>query len=144
MRCSGTEQEPPDILPDKLDRLRQLMNGAVRDCLVSGYEPLIEGLKLPDPAERHVLAAAIMAGAQVIVTSNLKHFPAADLRQWDVEAKSPDDFVLDQVGIDGRTVAACVQQIADARTRPPQDIEDVLSQLESDGLVESAAALRAG
>jgi hypothetical protein len=48
-----------------------------------------------------VLAAAIKAGAQVIVTSNLKHFPAADLRQWDVEAKSPDDFVLDQIGIDG-------------------------------------------
>lgn len=68
-----------------------------------------------------MLAAAIKAGAQVIVTANLKHFPAADLRQWNVEAKSPDDFVLDQVGIDGRAVAACVQQIADSRTRPPQD-----------------------
>jgi hypothetical protein len=120
------------------------MNEAVRDCLVSGYEPLIEGLKLPDPADRHVLAAAVKAGAQVIVTSNLKHFLAAELRQWDVEAKSPDDFVLDQVGIDGRAVAACVQQIADSRTRPAQDIEDVLSQLERDGLVESIAALRAG
>jgi hypothetical protein len=96
-----------------------------------------------DPDCRHVLAA-IKASAQVIVTSNLKHFPAAELRQWDVEAKSPDDFVLDQVGIDGRTVAACVQQIADSRTRPPQDTEDVLSQLERDGLVESIAALRAG
>jgi hypothetical protein len=83
-------------------------------------------------------------GAQVIVTSNLKHFPAADLWQWDLQAKSPDDFVLDQVGIDGRTVAACVQQVADSRTRPPQDIEDVLSQLERDGLVASTAALRAG
>ena len=133
----------PDILPDKLDRLRQLMNEAVRDCLVSGYEPLIEGLKLSDPGDRHVLAAAVKAGAQVIVTSNLKHFPAADLRQSDVEAKSPDDFVLDLVGIDGRTVAACVQQI-DSRTRPPQDIADVLGQLERDGLVEFTAALRAG
>jgi predicted nucleic acid-binding protein len=113
----------PDIPPDKLDRLRQLMIGAVRDCLVSGYEPLIEGLKLPDPGDRHVLAAAIKTGAQVIVTSNLKHFPAADLRPWDVEAKSPDDFALDQVGIDGRTVAACVQQVADSRSRPPQDTE---------------------
>jgi hypothetical protein len=91
-----------------------------------------------------VLAAAIRAGAQVIVTSNLKHFPTAGLRPWDVEPKSPDDFVLDQVGIDGRTVAACVQQVADSRTRPPQDMEDVLSQLERDGLVESVAALRAG
>jgi predicted nucleic acid-binding protein len=134
----------PDIPADKLDRLRQLMNEAVRDCLVSGYEPLIEGLKLPDPADRHVLAAAIKAGAQVIVTSNLKHFPAAELRQWDIEAKSPDDFILDQIGIDGRTVTACLQQIADSRTRPPQDIEAVLSQLERDGVVESSAALRAG
>ena len=91
-----------------------------------------------------MLASAVKAGAQVIVTSNLKHFPAADLRQRDVEAKSPDDFVLDQVGIDGRAVAACVQQIADSRTRPPQDTEDVLSQLERDGLVESIAALRTG
>jgi len=134
----------PDILPDKLDRLRQLMNEAVRDCLVSGYEPLIEGLKLADPGDRHVLAAAVKADAQVIVTSNLKHFPAADLRQWGIEAKSPDDFVLDLVGIDGRAVAACVQQIADSRTRPPPDVDDVLGQLERDGLVESAAALRAG
>lgn len=89
-----------------------------------------------------MLAAAIKAGAQVIVTSNLKHFPAADLRQWDVEAKSPDDFVLDQLGIDGLSLR--VQQIADSRTRPAQDIEDVLSQLGRDGLVESSAALRAG
>jgi predicted nucleic acid-binding protein len=133
-----------DIPPDKLDRLRQLMNGAIRDGLISGYESLVEELKLPDPADRHVLAAAIKAGAQVIVTANLKHFPAAALRQWDVEAKSPDGFVLDQVGIDGRTVAACVQQSADSRTRPPQDIEDVLTQLERDGLLESIAALRAG
>jgi hypothetical protein len=96
------------------------------------------------PADRHVLAAAIKRGAQVIVTSNLKDFPSADLEPWHVEAKSLDDFVLDQVGIDGRTVAACVQQIADSRTRPPQDVEDVLSQLERDGLVESIAALRAG
>lgn len=134
----------PDISPDKLERLRRLMNGAVRDCLVLGYEPLIEGLQLPDPADRHVLAAAIKSGAQMIVTSNLKHFPATDLELWDVEARAPDDFVLDQLGIDGRTVAACVQQIADSRTRPPQNIEDVLSQLERDGLVESVAALRAG
>jgi predicted nucleic acid-binding protein len=65
----------PDIPDEKLERLRELMNRAVRDCLVAGYEPLIEGLKLPDPDDRHVLAAAIKAGAQVIVTRNLKDFP---------------------------------------------------------------------
>lgn len=133
----------PDIPPARLERLRDLMNGAVRDCLVSGYEPLIEGLKLPDSEDRHVLAAAIKSGAQVIVTRNLRHFPVADLEPWDIEAKSPDAFVLDQVGINGRVVAASVRQIADSRINPPESVEDVLSQLERDGLVETVVALRA-
>jgi hypothetical protein len=119
------------------------MNEAVRDCLVSGHESLIEGLKLPDAKDRHVLAAAIKSGAQVIVTRNLRHFPASDLEPWDIEAKSPDAFVQDQVGINARPVAASVRQIADSRINPPESVEDVLSQLERDGLVESVAALRA-
>lgn len=61
----------PDIPEEKLRKLRLLMNSAVRDCLVEGHEPLIEGLKLPDPEDRHVLAAAIKAKARVLVTSNL-------------------------------------------------------------------------
>ena len=133
----------PEIPEEKLERLRELMNRAVRDCLVAGYEPLIEGLKLPDPDDRHVLAAAIKAGAQVIVTRNLKDFPESDLGPWNVEAKSPDAFVLDQVHINVRAVAASVRQIADSRTNPPEAVEDVLAQLERDGLVESVAALRA-
>ena len=109
----------PDIPDARLDRLRDLMNRAVRDCLVLGYEPLIEGLKLPDPDDRHVLAAAIKAGAQVIVTRNLKDFPASDLGQWEIEAKSPDAFVLDQVGINVREVAASVRRSrTPGRTRP--------------------------
>jgi predicted nucleic acid-binding protein len=141
--AAALRRNRPDIPAARLDRLCELMNSAVRDCLVLGYEPLIEGLKLPDPDDRHVLAAAIKAGAQVIVTRNLKDFPASDLRQWEVEAKSPDAFVLDQVGINVRAVAASVRQIADSRTNPPESVEDILSQLERDGLMESVAALRA-
>ncbi|NUT04815.1 MAG: PIN domain-containing protein, partial [Hamadaea sp.] len=121
-----------------------LMNAAVRDCLVEGYEPLIGELKLPDPEDRHVLAAAIKAGAQVIITSNLRDFPPEHLSQWDIEAKSPDDFVLDQIDLEGRVVWACVQQIADSRVRPPETVDDVLDALETAGLVESVAALRSG
>ena len=132
----------PDIAQEKLTRLRELINSAIPDCLVTGYEPLIEGLKLPDPKDRHVLAAAITAGAQVIVTADLKHFPAELLAPWNVEAKSPDDFVLDQISIDDRTVFACVQAIADSRNQRPETVDDVLGQLERAGLVESAAALR--
>ncbi|MFJ2029086.1 PIN domain-containing protein [Streptosporangium sp. NPDC087985] len=134
----------PDIPEEKLGKLRLLMNSAVRDCLVEGYEPLIEGLKLPDPDDRHVLAAAIKVGAQVIVTSNLRDFPSEHLAPWEIEAKAPDDFVLDQIDLDGRVVWACVQQIADSRVNPPEAVDDVLDALEKAGLVESVAALRAG
>ncbi|MEV5749880.1 PIN domain-containing protein [Actinoallomurus sp. NPDC052308] len=62
-------------IAEKLPRVRELMNRAVPDALVTDCEPLIEGLKLPDPHDRHVLAAAIKAGAQIIVTANVKDFP---------------------------------------------------------------------
>jgi hypothetical protein len=71
------------------------------------------GPKLPDANDWHVLAAAIKAGAQVVVTRNLKDFPASDLQSWGVEAKSPDDFVLDQVGIDGRSKTCFDRRLGD-------------------------------
>jgi predicted nucleic acid-binding protein len=132
----------PDLPPEKLTRLRTLMNSAVADCLVTGYEDLVSGLKLPDPDDRHVLAAAIKSFAQVIVTANLSDFPAGYLQQWEIEARSADDFMLDQITIDDRVVFACVQEIANSRKHPPVTVEDVLSELDNSGLVRSAAALR--
>ncbi|WP_042401982.1 PIN domain-containing protein [Streptacidiphilus carbonis] len=130
--------------PEKMAARRKLMNAAIRDCLVTGYEPIIDGLVLPDPDDRHVLAAAIKAGAQVIVTSNLKDFPADALAQWGIEAKSPDDFVMDLLGMDDRVVYACAEAIASSRRNPPGTLEDVLLQLEKSGLIESTTALRSG
>lgn len=76
------------------------------------------------------------------MTPNLKDFPASELGKWDIEAKSPDDFVLDQVSIDDRIVYACVQEIANSRRREPKTVGDVLGELENVGLVASVAALR--
>ncbi|MGW5642583.1 PIN domain-containing protein [Saccharopolyspora sp. NPDC003752] len=132
----------PDLDPAKLDRTRELMIRAVRDCLVMGYEPLIDAVKLPDPDDRHVLAAAIKARAQVIVTANLKDFPADALDQWDIETRHPDAFILDQIYLDRPTVYGCIQRIADSLTNPPRTVHDVLARLEDLGLVESVAALR--
>lgn len=61
----------PDLDPERLVRTRTLMNEAIRDVLVTGYEPLVEVLDLPDPDDRHVLAAAIKVGAQTIITNDL-------------------------------------------------------------------------
>jgi predicted nucleic acid-binding protein len=132
----------PDLPKERVERLCHLMREAVADCLVTGYEDLVENLKLPDPDDRHVLAAAIRAHAQVIVTANVRHFPAEYLSQFDIEAKLPDDFVLDQLGINDSAVFACLQQIADTRERPPNSVPGILEELERSGLVRSAAALR--
>lgn len=64
----------PDLTGERLQRTRKLMIAAVPDCLVSGHENLIESLWLPDPNDRHVLAAAIRGGAQAIVTSTRRTF----------------------------------------------------------------------
>lgn len=79
----------PDLDPARLDRTRRLMNDAIRDVTVVGYEHLIDQLDLLDADDRHVLAAAIHAEAQVIVTRNLRDFPADRLSTWGVEAQHP-------------------------------------------------------
>jgi hypothetical protein len=132
----------PDLAPERLAVTRERMNLAVPGALVTGYQTLAEALKLPDPDDRHVLAAAITAGAVIIVTSNLNDFPAETLQPLGTEAKTPDDFVLDQISLDEGRVRECVHQIARGRTRPPKTYEAVLNALERAGLVGSAAALR--
>jgi predicted nucleic acid-binding protein len=138
---ASIQKSRPNVDPEKLARLRALMVAATPDGLVEGYEPLIDGLQIRDPNDRHVLAAAIRCGAQLIVTGD-KDFTPEDLAPWNIEPKHPDEFVLDQIDINDRIVWACVQQIADSRKQRPETVEDVLSQLERSGLVRSAAELR--
>jgi predicted nucleic acid-binding protein len=83
----------PDVKLEQLQRTRDLMNAHVRDCLVTGYETLIDAVTLPDPNDRHVLAAAIRAGGDLIVTFNRKDFPERDLKPYGFEAQHPDDFL---------------------------------------------------
>jgi predicted nucleic acid-binding protein len=139
----SVKAQRPDLDDDKLTRTRSLMMRAVRDCMVRGYEPLIEAFDLPDPDDRHVLAAAVRAKAQLIVTFNLRDFPEDRLRPWDVEATHPDAFIEAQIDLDPQRVFAAVRQIADSWRNPPGTVEDVLARLEASGIVASAAALRA-
>jgi hypothetical protein len=80
----------------------------------------------------------------VIVTSNLRDFPAADLDPWDIEAKSPDEFMRDELNLDRAAVYAAAQQIADSWRPPPGSVDDVLDRLERSGLAVTVAELRAG
>ncbi len=92
------------------------------------YEKLVDHME-NDPKDRHVLATAVAEGAQVIVTSNIKHFPALALDPYEIQAKSPDDFLMDQFSLDpDRVVQILQEQVADLRN-PPKTVEDILSAL---------------
>ncbi|WP_420638817.1 PIN domain-containing protein [Candidatus Poriferisocius sp.] len=132
----------PDLSHADLARTRQLMCDAVPDSLVTGYEGLTEVLALPDPDDRHVLAAAIVAGAEVIVTDNATDFPPDALAPFNIETQTADDFVLHLVDLAPAAVSTVVnQQAADLRN-PPMTTEEVLDRLAVSGLRRSVAALR--
>jgi predicted nucleic acid-binding protein len=75
-----------DLTVSQLQRTRGLMEENIKDALVDGYEPIVDQLTLPDADDRHVLAAAIHGRANVIITANLRDFPAEALSPHDVEA----------------------------------------------------------
>ncbi len=132
----------PDLEPAKLARTRKMMCDAVPDCLVTGHSPLIDSLELPDPGDRHVLAAAVQSGAGVIVTDNLKDFPQAALRPHGIEALSADEFVVRVIEAVPEQVATIVKQQAADLTNPPCTVEQVLKALARNGLKRSAVRLR--
>lgn len=129
-------------LVDKLPRTIELMNQAVPDSLVTGHDVLINSLTLPDPDDRHVLAAAIRAGAQLIVTFNLKDFPSQHLAPFGVEAVHPDDFVAQQFDLNEGRILAAVKSHRAALRNPPRSVDEYLDTLAASGLVRTADRLR--
>src|SRR5579863_7503448 len=75
------------------------------DAWVKGHESIITAMT-NDPKDRHVLAAAVVSGAQTIVTFNVKHFSKETLAAWNVEVQSPDEFLIHQYHLDPETVFA--------------------------------------
>ncbi len=135
-------EQRPDLTPERLARTRFLMNKAIPDCLVTGYEDLIASLHLPDQNDRHVLAAAIRAGAQSIVTFNLKDFPDQALSQYGIEAKHPDAFVLESLHLAPIAVCTAIRAQAETLRNPPLSSDALLGTLQQQGLPLSVAQLR--
>ena len=135
-------KDNPQTTAERLARTRTLMNEAVRDCLVTGYENLIDSLALPDPDDRHVLAAAIRGGAEIIVTYNLKDFPGEMLARFDIEAQHPDDFLLSLFDVAPGLVCGAVKRQREGLSNPPKTAEELLATLESQGLTQAVARLR--
>ncbi len=131
----------PDLPPDRLERTRQLMDQAVPECLVTGYEGAIESLVLPDPSDRHVLAAAIRCQAGVIVTYNLRDFPPDALTPWAIDAQHPDEFLSHFFDLAPGALCAVVRNQRLALAAPPQTVDDLLETFAQLGLANTVAAL---
>ncbi|MBN6742594.1 PIN domain-containing protein [Acidithiobacillus sp. MC6.1] len=132
----------PDLDPARLHRTRQLIDKSVPDCLVSGFEYLIEAVTLPDPDDRHVLAAAIVAQADLIVTANLKDFPAESLAPHNLEAKHPDDFLVEQFDLQAAKFLGAVAEHRAALKSPPKSQKQYLETLSGLGLPQIVEKLK--
>jgi predicted nucleic acid-binding protein len=132
----------PDLSREQLERTRQLMDANVRDCLVTGYECLIPALVLPDPDDAHVLAAAVHGGANIIVTFNLKDFPAAILAPHGIEAQHPDEFITNLIGLNAPKVIQAVRGQRAGLRNPPRTADELLDILLQQQLPETVRLLR--
>ncbi len=131
----------PDLTEERLRRTQRLMDSHV-DALVTGYESLIPGLTLPDPDDRHVLAAAIRCNADVIVTFNLKDFPKSVLDEYDIEAQHPDDFIACQIDLDGDAVYQAIARQRANLKNPALSVDEFLATLEQQRLAKVVSLLR--
>lgn len=113
----------------------------MRDGLVQGYEALIEQVVLPDPNDRHVLAAAIVANANVIVTFNLKDFSEHILRQYGTQAQHPDLFISGLLKKSPEIVCKAVRRHRVSLKNPPKSVGEYVATLREQGLSKTAEAL---
>ncbi len=115
-----------DTMPaDRAARLRATMEQHFPEAEVIGYEPLVAGLQ-NDKKDRHVVAAAVKSGAQVIATSNLKDFaPLPD----GLEAQSPDEFLCNLFDLDPESFVRMLREQSADLVKPPVSFEELLERL---------------
>jgi hypothetical protein len=135
-------RDRPDLSADRLQSARAAMDRHAEDCLVTGYESLIGSLTLPDPDDRHVLAAAIVTGADVIVTHNLRDFPPEILDRYDIEAQHPDEFLRHVIDLAPVLVVDAVRAQQASLAKPPLTMGELLARFERLGLAETVTELR--
>lgn len=128
-------------LPEGAARRRAaMMDRAFDDACVTGWESLVDGITLPDPDDRHVVAAAQRGRADLLVTANLSDFPRDVLDPLGIEVQSPDEFLLNQLDLDPDRMMTVLNQQARATKNPAITLERLLEQLTRCGVPQFAAA----
>jgi predicted nucleic acid-binding protein len=128
----------PDLRQEALERTASLMNAAIKDSIVENFEHLIDALVLPDPNDRHVLAAAIASQATTIVTFNTKDFPASCA----VPATHPDNFLTSQYAMYPRATLEAIGRLRQRLRNPPKTAQQIISTYALQGLPKFCEILR--
>lgn len=110
-------------------RTRQRMDAVFPNALIDGFQQLIGGLTLPDAKDRHVLAAAIHAGAALIVTYNLRDFPNSELAKFGIEAWHPDEFVEFLLNAEIDAALDAIREHRARLRRPPKTQSEYIGML---------------
>ena len=132
----------PALPIDRLIATRDRMTSVLPEANVSDYRPLIPDLKLPDPDDRHVLAAAIVGKASVIITWNLKDFPARDLLPYGVTSQSPDDFLIGLYAVFPDVLISSVKRARHNLRKTAPSVEAFIDALRQSGLKAFSEILR--
>ncbi|WP_297586059.1 PIN domain-containing protein [Roseibium sp.] len=128
---------------DKIDRTIAIMKSAFEANWIDHHRPLIEGIEgLPDADDRHVVAAAIAANAQQIVTNNIKDFPADVLEEHELEAIDPDTFLVGQFELNPPLAIKAVRTVRQRYGNPSMTRSEFLTDLTAKGMPKFAARLR--
>ncbi|MEM6965338.1 MAG: PIN domain-containing protein [Bacteroidota bacterium] len=118
-----------DLTRSKLLRTVNLMNLAFPDAEVYNFEELIDELELPDPDDRHVLAAAIRCKADAIITFNTKDFPDKYVNQFNIEIYNPDKFLILLNRLSPQLVKKAFENQLDSLKNPPKTREELIETL---------------
>ena len=119
--------------PSAVDHLVFEMRGAFPDAEVTGYRSLVDSMTC-DPKDRHVLAAAVRADANAIVTFNVSDFPPNSVDPYEIEVVHPDTFLLDQLDLAPVVVLEELGRQATANRRQPKTLPDLLDALAKAGV----------
>lgn len=140
---AALEKERPD-LKGRLELRRDCMRAAILDWEVpaSSWQALSASIRLPDPDDAHVLAAAIAGHADCIVTTNIKDFPIEVLDCHGIQALHPDQFIVYQWDLDPLVAVAAFKRMRARRKKPEESPEGFAQAIERNGLAATAQLLR--
>ena len=131
----------PHLRRTQLDRLFATMKQSFPDASVSGFEDLISQLDLPDPDDRHVLAAAVFGKCHLLITQNVRHFPDDYLSSLGVRISSPDDFLSALLLSNPEKFCGSVTSVLQRLNEPAYTFDQYLSHLKKSGLHQTSTNL---